>query len=106
MGVFIPKTHGSSGEPKRWCKTCCKGPVRAKDMYKIRQGPVDFWFCSTRCAEFWSEHRYNPKYAKRLKMSATDRLSRLECDRHEEGLPSPSHSHVGIRHIPDSNLSL
>ena len=106
MGIFIPKTHGSSGEPNRWCKTCCKGPARSKAMYKIRQGPVDFWFCSTHCAEHWAQHRYNPKYAKLFKISATDRLSSIDCDKHEKDLPSPCHSDVGVRHIPDSNLSL
>eukprot|EP00966_Prymnesium_polylepis_P238820 5523337-Prymnesium_polylepis.1 len=66
-----------------WCKTCCQGRVRARDLVKVRQRPVQFWLCSERCAEFWSEHRYpwpttparQLRYAKWLKQSATQTLT-------------------------------
>jgi ribosomal protein L24E len=64
----------------RWCKSCCKGPAHSKDFCKVKQGPVDFWFCSERCVQFWVAHRYDPKFAKWLKMPATDRLSSLNSD--------------------------
>ena len=103
MGIFIPKTH-AKGEIQRWCKVCCKGPARGRDYVKVRQGPMDFWFCSEACAFFWGQKRYDPKYAKYFKMTATERLSG-QC-KTDEALPSSSNSVAGVCHLLDSSVSM
>ena len=71
MTLFIPKTHTQRKEIQRWCKACCKGPARSKDFCKVRQGPVDFYFCSERCARFFVQYRYDPVWGPRFKRTAS-----------------------------------
>ena len=58
MGVFIPRD-------KRQCKrvthhTCrwCGERKLRKIMYKLRDGPIDWWFCDDDHALEWLDHRH------------------------------------------------
>jgi hypothetical protein len=59
MGVFIPKHMTTPVRPPthhhcRWC-----GAWRhKKTLYKLRDGPVDWWFCNDDHALDWLEHRH------------------------------------------------
>ncbi len=54
--VFIPKvihkptTHHA-------CRWCAKRSLR-KHMYKLRDGPVDWWFCNDEHALEWLDNRH------------------------------------------------
>jgi len=54
--VFIPKvirkptTHHA-------CRWCAKRSLR-KQMYKLRDGPVDWWFCDDEHALEWLDNRH------------------------------------------------
>lgn len=95
MGVFLPKQE-NRGERMRWCKTCCRGPMRSKDTVKYRQGPVDFHFCKIECATFFLQHRYEPGLRRWFKRSATERHLSSEVS---NDTPSSSNSTPGLRDL-------
>lgn len=71
---------------RRWCKACTLGPL--SDVVKVRQGPIDFYFCSVDCATFWHAYRYDARLGPLFKMSATD-SNRLSKQKLDARLPGP-----------------
>lgn len=72
MPCLLHTTRAPERRP-RFCKTCVAGPL--KQPIKVRQGPVDFYFCSVKCAEFWHEHRYDARLGPLFKLSKGERLA-------------------------------
>lgn len=58
MGVFIP-THKRKVTPARlcYCQWCGQTGARAK-FYKLRDGPLDWWFCNDDHALEWLDYRH------------------------------------------------
>jgi hypothetical protein len=56
--VFIPtrfKTH--TRVTTAVCEWCGAGAKR-KDLYKLRDGPIDWWFCNDEHALEWLDYRH------------------------------------------------
>ena len=81
-----------------WCYWCCARRAR-KEMFKLRDGPIDWYFCNSEHAELWCQYRGNPKTwqllrtapGKRAEMlggrTTEDEISRLlsdECARSQQ----------------------
>ena len=58
MPVFIPR---DKRECKRLthhiCRWCGERKLR-KNLYKLRDGPIDWWFCNDDHALEWLDHRH------------------------------------------------
>ena len=90
--MFIPShTRQKRKLKKQWCYWCCKQHPQ-KDMFKIRDGPVDWFFCDLSHADLWLEHRYTSYGYKLCTMlpserrtcmngSMQDTISRLQARR-------------------------
>ena len=63
-------------ETKPWCRWCCKRDFK-KAMFKVRDGPIDWYFCDTIHAELWLEYRHNPKTYHLCRMDPVERTSYL-----------------------------
>ena len=62
----------------RRCKWCCH-PSSVKDIFKLTDGPVDFYFCDEECAVAWTQHRHKPHLHKLLRLTTHDeRVAYLE----------------------------
>jgi len=56
-----------------WC--VCKGPKRV--FFKVRDGPVDWYFCNTEHAEKWLNYRQQPKTRELCRMLPLERNAYL-----------------------------
>lgn len=56
MAIFIPKQKPPCTR-RRTCKWCGAWKMK-KTMYKLRDGPVDWWFCSDDHALEWLDYRH------------------------------------------------
>ena len=56
MSIFIPKTIRKP-LTHHACQWCAKRSPR-KQMYKLRDGPVDWWFCDDTHALEWLDYRH------------------------------------------------
>ena len=57
--MFIPK-HARTlarGVSTHHCQFC----TNARACFKLRDGPIDWWFCDVDCCTEWVEHRHEPK---------------------------------------------
>lgn len=66
--MFIPRTHGTTrqlGATCRWCGQWNK----TSSMFKLRDGPVDWWFCDDEHALEWLDYRHaTPEIHEMLRM--------------------------------------
>ena len=46
-------------------------------MFKVRDGPIDWYFCDTRHAESWLFYRHKPETHRLCRMYPKDRLAYL-----------------------------
>ena len=58
-----------------WCRWCCKRAAM-KDMFKLRDGPLDWYFCDSEHALDWLEHRHTSVEANRLLRMLPDERAR------------------------------
>ena len=64
MTIFInPRSYRR--QTRSWCQWCCKRAAM-KDLFKLRDGPLDFYFCDSEHALDWLEHRHTSVEANRL----------------------------------------
>lgn len=47
-------------------------------MFRVRNGPIDHWFCDAECVHLYVEHRHNPNARRLLDMSRRERNMVLE----------------------------
>lgn len=55
------------------CSWCVENR-QTKGMYKLRQGPLDWYFCDEMHAELWLEYRLQPKTYAVCRMPRAERL--------------------------------
>jgi len=59
-----------------WCQWCCERGAR-KDLFKVRDGPIDWYFCDAHHYEEWLKHRMCWPVSEVLKMTPPERRERL-----------------------------
>ena len=75
--VLLPKDKRAPCTQTEWCRWCvCKAP--RKDLFKIRDGPVEWHFCNVVHAELWLEYRYKKETYQLLRMLPPERLEYLK----------------------------
>ena len=77
MGVFIPRHLKKMQVRRAKCCWWCGTKKLKKDMFKLRDGPVDWWFCNDNEALNWLECRHSNKVVNEM-------LHKLPCERHLE----------------------
>lgn len=86
--MFIPKDFqqhmaGSSQRKTTWCQWCGEYHAR-KDLFKVRDGPVDWYFCDAIHYEEWLKHRCCWPVSEVLKKTPSERLQAFK-DLHAQG---------------------
>lgn len=59
------------------CKWCSK-KARKRDMFKTRDGPIEWYFCNIEHARDWVENRHKPHTYKLCKMLPLERAQYLK----------------------------
>lgn len=74
MGVFIPKRMRTITKTTHHaCHWCGERKLR-KHLYKLRDGPVDWWFCDDNHALEWLDYRHkNPRIHAMLSRTPRER---------------------------------
>ena len=70
-------------EKRDWCRWCCKKST-VKQMFCVRDGPVDWRFCNSRHTEMWLEYRHRKKSYSLCRMLPQQRVSELKGKTMEE----------------------
>ena len=77
MMIFIPPERKNfTVSTTSYCQWCVK-PGRKCSLFKIRDGPVDWYFCSYVHAEAWLEYRQKPETHELCRMPRQQRLEYL-----------------------------
>ena len=85
MTIFI-KPRPFRRETRSWCRWCCKRAAM-KELFKLRDGPLDFYFCDSEHALDWLEYRHSSVEAnKLLRMLPAERAKALDGRTIEEVL--------------------
>lgn len=58
MPPFIPRDKRTCIRTKNQCCKWCGARKLSKEMYKLRDGPIDWWFCHDNHALEWLDHRH------------------------------------------------
>ena len=58
MGVFLPKSSRSLHKTTLYSCWWCGARKQKKDLYKLRDGPLDWFFCDDTHALNWVDHRH------------------------------------------------
>ena len=61
---------------EEFCKWCACKKAR-RQMFKVRDGPVEWYFCDVPCAEDWLEYRHEPKTYHLCRLLPSEKLARL-----------------------------
>ena len=76
MTIFI-KPRPFRRQTRSWCRWCCKRAAM-KELFKLRDGPLDFYFCDSEHALDWLEYRHSSVEAnKLLRMLPAERAKAL-----------------------------
>lgn len=73
--MFIPRTD-TYPRTTACCTWCCDSGRRSC-MYRLRDGPGDFWFCNDSCAGKWVLNRHKPDTYQLLKLDCAGRRALL-----------------------------
>ena len=66
--MFIQKKHKRAAPPTLSCRWCGKRQL-TKYLYKLRDGPIDWWFCDDTHALEWLDYRHKtPRINAMLKL--------------------------------------
>jgi hypothetical protein len=58
MGVFLPKSSRNLHKTTLYSCWWCGVRKQKKDLYKLRDGPLDWYFCDDNHALKWVDHRH------------------------------------------------
>jgi len=59
--MFLPRSARVHARNRRaWCHWCCARGTKGR-LFKLRDGPIDWFFCDTAHAELWLEYRHVAK---------------------------------------------
>ena len=76
MTIFI-NPRPFRRQTRSWCQWCCKRAAM-KDLFKLCDGPLDFYFCDSEHALDWLEYRHSSVEAnKLLRMLPAERAKAL-----------------------------
>ena len=62
---LLPRYVAIRYNPPRYCQWCAARNTR-KNMFKLRDGPIDWFFCDSDHALAWVEHRHKTVQLNRL----------------------------------------
>jgi len=74
--VFVPR-RSHTPDTVVWCRWCTKFKPK-KATFKIRDGPIDWYFCDVQHAELWLTHRHRRTTYHLCRMLPADRLCHLQ----------------------------
>ena len=74
MTIFV-KPRPYRRLTRSWCRWCCKRAAM-QDLFKLRDGPLDWYFCDSEHALDWLEHRHSSVEANRLLRMLPDERAR------------------------------
>jgi hypothetical protein len=74
MRPSIYTTHAKKKVSCRWCDVSAD----QCEMFRVRSGPTERWFCGAQCVELYVGHRHNPSARRLLDMSKKERNEVLE----------------------------
>lgn len=75
--LFLPRERSESNEKKTaYCNWCVCTKARSQ-LFKVRDGPIDWYFCDVKHAEFWLEYRHKKETHKLCRMPPRERLQYL-----------------------------
>ena len=77
--MFIPKSESTRRmkQTETWCQWCGEFGKK-KSFFKVRDGPVDWFFCNGEHYEEWLTFRTCGQFAALLKATPEDRVSILK----------------------------
>jgi len=77
--MFIPRHMRSfKRQTRSFCRYCCRRDA-TKKLYKLREGPLDWYFCNEEHALDWLEHRYRDLRSNRLLSTLPHERAALLC---------------------------
>ena len=71
--IFLPRDKRSCRPSLRCYCQWCGARGNRRDLYKLRDGPIDVWFCNDDHALEWLTHRHDPEWNAFLRMTPTQR---------------------------------
>lgn len=75
--LFLPPSARNHRSNRRaWCHWCCARGTKGR-LFKLRDGPTDWFFCDTFHAELWLEYRHAPETYQLCRMLPRERRARL-----------------------------
>jgi len=90
--MFIPQRfRRHSRDNRSWCRWCCARQSRGQ-LFKLRDGPIDYYFCDETHAELWLEFRHTEAMYTLCKMLPRERRARLGARQMSDEIS---------RHFPD-----
>tara|TARA_Y100000361_G_scaffold153707_1_gene176280 strand:- start:830 stop:1132 length:303 start_codon:yes stop_codon:yes gene_type:complete len=78
MMVVLPREARRTVTPQltAHCQWCCRIANR-KELFRLKHGPIDYWFCDRDHAELWLEFRHRPETYKLCRMLPRERAEHL-----------------------------
>ena len=77
MGVFFKERARARCEELH-CKWCAAKRTKS-GMFKVRDGPVDWYFCNVVHAEAWLEYRHRAETYELCRLSPAAKIQYLGC---------------------------
>ena len=95
MTIFV-KLRPHRRQTHSWCRWCCKRAAM-KELFKLCDGPLDWYFCDSEHALDWLDYRHSSVEAnKLLRMLPAERAKALNGQTIEHALThratSPRHA--------------
>ena len=95
------------------CYWCTKRSLR-KEMYKLRDGPIDWWFCDAHHSQQWCRYRQQKPTARLCRMLPQERQRYLNGRTMEDAISSlcadalaaGGESATGVRDLLGSQVSV
>lgn len=76
-GEFLRPMARFSAKRVSWCQWCCARAER-KELFKVKDGPIDWYFCDAEHYELWLRHRCCWPVSEVLKMTPFERREALD----------------------------
>lgn len=81
--VVLPKYEPRQRQLTAHCQWCCQIQAR-KNMFKLVDGPIEYWFCGSDHAELWLEFRHKALTYHLCRMLPQERAAELGGQSMEE----------------------
>lgn len=111
--VFVPcRVH--TRDKSTWCRWCVQFKAKSA-LFKVRDGPIDWYFCDEEHAELWITYRHKRATYRLCRMLPADRLAHLQGRSMEDEISrlealdevtADSGSSASVRAVPNSQVSV